>query len=97
MVKTFKVLFTLASLINMHAQYIRPKVTVHKGTETIQGRKLFKGGNYMRKYGIHSSVQATAQSFELDSSDLLPAQLGPTVNFPAFKMFCPMKMSYTSN
>ena len=60
-------------------------------------RKLFKGGNYMRKYGIHSSVQATAQSFELDSSDLLPAQLGPTVNFPAFKMFCPMKMSYTSN
>ena len=27
-------------------------VTVHKGAETIQGRKLFKGGNYMRKYGI---------------------------------------------
>ena len=34
------------------SQYIRPKVTVHKGAETIQGRKLFKGGNYMRKYGI---------------------------------------------
>ena len=33
-------------------QYIRSKVTVHKGAETIQGRKLFKGGNYMRKYGI---------------------------------------------
>ena len=33
------------------SQYIRPKVTVHKGAETIQGRKLFKGGNYMRKYG----------------------------------------------
>ena len=34
------------------SQYIRPKVTVHKGAETIQGRKLFKGGNYMRKYGM---------------------------------------------
>jgi hypothetical protein len=34
------------------SQYIRPKVTVHKCAETIQGRKLFKGGNYMRKYGI---------------------------------------------
>ena len=28
-----------------------PLVTVHKSAETIQGRKLFKGGNYMRKYG----------------------------------------------
>ena len=28
------------------SQYISPKVTVHKGVETIQGRKLFKGGNY---------------------------------------------------
>ena len=35
------------------SQYIRPKVIVHKGGETIQGRKLFKGGNYMRKYGIY--------------------------------------------
>ena len=26
-------------------------VTVHTGAETIQGRKLFKGGKYMRKYG----------------------------------------------
>ena len=34
------------------SQYISPKVTVHKGAETIQRRKLFKGGNYMRKYGI---------------------------------------------
>ena len=24
--------------------------------ETIQGRKLFKGGNYMRKYGIHFEI-----------------------------------------
>ena len=35
------------------SQYIRPKITVHKFAETIQGRKLFKGGNYMRKYGIY--------------------------------------------
>ena len=35
------------------SQYIRPKVKVHKGAETIQGRKLFKGGNYMRKYNMH--------------------------------------------
>ena len=28
-----------------------PLITVHKCAETIQGRKLFKGGNYMRKYG----------------------------------------------
>ena len=30
------------------SQYISPKVTVHKGAENIQGRKLFKGGNYSR-------------------------------------------------
>ena len=29
-------------------------VTVHTGAETIQGRKLFKGGNYMRKYGMYN-------------------------------------------
>ena len=27
------------------------QVTVHKSAETIQGRKLFKCGNYSRKYG----------------------------------------------
>ena len=27
------------------------KSTVHKGAETIQGKTLFMGGNYMRKYG----------------------------------------------
>ena len=31
---------------------IRPKITVHKCAETIQGRKLSNGGNYMRKYGM---------------------------------------------
>ena len=34
------------------SQYIKPKVTVNNGAETIQGRKFFKGGNYVRKYGI---------------------------------------------
>ena len=33
-----------------------PLVTVHKSVETIQGRKLFKGGNYSRKYGIYISM-----------------------------------------
>ena len=34
-----------------------PKVKVHKCEETTQGRKLFKGGNYMRKYGTQDVVQ----------------------------------------
>ena len=33
------------------AYVLWPLITVHKYAETIQGRKLFKGGNYMRKYG----------------------------------------------
>ena len=48
------------SFLNMEiqrSQYKRPKVTVHKGAETIQGRKLFKGGNYMRKYGIQKCLK----------------------------------------
>ena len=46
------------------SHYIRPKVTVHKGAETIQGRKLFKGGNYMRKYGILSfSLKGGTKAF----------------------------------
>ena len=28
----------------------------YSSEETIQRRKLFKGGNYMRKYGIHKAV-----------------------------------------
>ena len=30
------------------SQYIRPMITVHKCSETIQGRKPFKGGNHSR-------------------------------------------------
>ena len=40
-------------------------VTVHTGAETIQGRKLFKGGNYMRKYGI----TVLAGSFKFQTQD----------------------------
>ena len=32
--------------------YYVPLVKVHKSAETIQGRKLFKGGNYSWKYGM---------------------------------------------
>ena len=38
-------------------EFGNPKITVHKGAETIQGRKLFKGGNYMRKHGIQNSIK----------------------------------------
>ena len=56
------------SFLNLEIQrshYIRPKVTVHKGAETIQGRKLFKGGNYMRKYGMYyfNFLMPTKQNF----------------------------------
>ena len=48
--------YSFLNLEIQRSQYIRPKVTVHKGAETIQGRKLFKGGNYMRKYGIQKNA-----------------------------------------
>ena len=38
-----------------------PLVTVHKSGETIQGRKLFKGGNYSRKYGISYPLCVSSQ------------------------------------
>ena len=34
------------------ATYIELYTVFPTGTETIQGRKLFKGGNYSRKYGM---------------------------------------------
>ena len=33
-----------------------PLITVHKFAESIQGRKLFKGRNYMRKYGRYFEI-----------------------------------------
>ena len=47
---SFRENYSFLNLEIQRSQYIRPKVTVHKCAETIQGRKLFKGGNYMRKY-----------------------------------------------
>ena len=48
---SFRGNYSFLNLEIQRSQYIRPKVTVHKCVETIQGRKLFKGRNYMRKYG----------------------------------------------
>ena len=50
---SFRGNYSFLNLEIQRSQYIRPKVTVHRGAETIQGRKLFKGGNYMRKYGMY--------------------------------------------
>ena len=44
--------YSVLNLETQRSQYIRPKATVHKGAETIQGRKIYKGGKYMRKYSI---------------------------------------------
>ena len=53
------------------SQYIRPKVAVHKCMETIQGRKLFKGGNYMRKYGnCNNCLKRHNQTFLQDQQTL---------------------------
>ena len=50
---SFRGNYSFLDLEIQRSQYIRPKLTVYKGAETIQARKLFKGGNYMRKYGIY--------------------------------------------
>jgi hypothetical protein len=50
---SFRGNYSFLNLEIQRSQYIRPKVTVNKCAETIQGRKLFKGGNYMRKYGMY--------------------------------------------
>ena len=59
------------------SQYIRPKVTVHKCAESIQGRKLFKGGNYMRKYGnpvtVPESLFTNHLRFSIEIFPLRPA------------------------
>ena len=48
---SFRGNYSFLSFEIQRSHYISPKVTVHKGAETIQARKLFKGGKYMRKYG----------------------------------------------
>ena len=48
------------TILFWHWPYVLwPLLTVHKCAETIQGRKLFKGGNYMRKYGISICTRYT--------------------------------------
>ena len=49
---SFRSNYSFLNLEILRSQYIGPKVIVHKCAENIQGRKLFKGGNYMMKYGI---------------------------------------------
>ena len=51
-----------------------PLITVHKCAETIQGRKPFKGGNYMRKYGMQILSDAV---FKCKSQN--PRNAGPFV------------------
>ena len=53
---SFRGNYSFLDLEIQRSQYIRPKATVHKGAETIQGRKLFKGGNYIRKYGKNQKL-----------------------------------------
>ena len=56
---SFRGNYSFLNLEIQRSQYIRLKVTVHKCAETIQGRKLFKGGKYMRKYGISNVYDLT--------------------------------------
>ena len=53
---SFRGNYSFLNLEIQKAQYLRSKVTVHKCAETVQGRKLFKGGNYMRKYGSSKTI-----------------------------------------
>ena len=39
-----------------HIYVLWPLITVHKTAETIQGRKLFKGRNYSRKYSNYGNT-----------------------------------------
>ena len=39
---SFRGNYSFLDLEIQRSQYIRPKVTVHKGAETIQGRKLYE-------------------------------------------------------
>ena len=45
------------SIYRISSYRLWPLISVHKCAETIQGRKLFKGGNYMRKYSSHRKVK----------------------------------------
>ena len=44
---SFRGNYSFLNLEIQRSQYIRPKVTVHKGAETIQGRKLYEDIRYL--------------------------------------------------
>ena len=74
---SFRGNYSFLNLEIQRSQYIRPKVTVLKGAETIQGRKLFKGGNYMRKFGIHLfyqdiNIDSLVNHVTMTVSDVIP-------------------------
>ena len=48
---SFREHYSFLKLETQRSHYIWLNVTVNRGAETIQVRKLSKGGNYMRKYG----------------------------------------------
>ena len=60
-----------------------PKVTVNKGAETIQGRKLFKGGNYMRKYGMWKMFMS--QNVHILDTNVFGRQRGCPAKMPCSK------------
>ena len=66
---SFRGNYSFLSFEIQRSHYISPKVTVHKGAETIQGRKLFKGGNYMRKYGIWQKMNIAPRKFEKNNKN----------------------------
>ena len=47
---SFRGNYSFLNLEIQRPQYIRPKVTVHKCAETIQGRKLYEEIRYLNKY-----------------------------------------------
>ena len=72
---SFPGIYSFLNLEIQRSQYIRPKVTVHKDAETIQGRKLFKGGNYMRKYGNHNKFSVSFYVLQCSKVHLIRAYL----------------------
>ena len=49
------------------SQYIRPKVTVHKGAETIQGRKLYEEIRYYIHYNLDLEILVKNAVFQTKS------------------------------
>ena len=66
-----------------------PLLTVHKSAETIQGRKLFKGRNYSRKYGIQSDKKLTTKQWGLRTTRCLK----PRFNFIFYHLMCGHRLS----